>query len=77
MKLLIIFCIIVLACVVLGSLIAGFVYGIVKRGRQLDKANALLREINQQANLWKNDEGPFAEGVRQRLNAHYNDRKDL
>jgi hypothetical protein len=74
MKLLIIFCIIVLACAVVGGLIAGFVYGIVKRGRQLDKANTLLREINQQANLWKSDEGPFAEGVRQRLDKHYNGR---
>jgi len=73
MKLLIIFCILVVAAVVVGGLIAGFVYGIVKRGRQLNEAHALLREINQQANLWKNDEGPFAEGVRQRLNKYYND----
>lgn len=73
MKLLIIFCILVIAAVVVGGLIAGFVYGIVKRGRQLNKAHDVLREINQQANLWKNDEGPFAEGVRQRLNTFYND----
>ena len=73
MKLLIIFCILVIAAVVVGGLIAGFVYGIVKRGRELKKAHALLREINQQANLWKTDEGPFAEGVRQRLNKFYND----
>lgn len=73
MKLLIIFCILVVAAVVVGGLIAGFVYGIVKRGRQLDEAHALLREINQQANLWKNDEGPFAEGVRQRLDKFYNE----
>lgn len=73
MKLLIIFCILVIAAVIVGGLIAGFVYGIVKRGRQLNKAHDLLREINQQANLWKNDEGPFAEGVRQRLDKFYND----
>lgn len=73
MKLLIIFCILLIAAVVVGGLIAGFVYGIVKRGRQLDKAHALLREINQQANLWKSDEGPFAEGVRQRLDKFYNE----
>ena len=73
-KLLIIFCILVIAAVVVGGLIAGFVYGIVKRGRQLDKAHEVLREINQQANLWKDDEGPFAEGVRQRLNTFYNEK---
>lgn len=71
MKLLIIFCILVITAVVVGGLIAGFVYGIVKRGRQLDEAHALLREINQQANLWKDDEGPFASGVRQRLSTYY------
>jgi hypothetical protein len=74
-KLLIIFCILVIAAVVVGGLIAGFVYGIVKRGRQLNEAHALLREINQQANLWKTDEGPFAEGVRQRLDNFYNPKK--
>jgi len=72
-KLLIIFCILVIAAVVVGGLIAGFVYGIVKRGRELNKAHDLLREIRQQSNLWKDDEGPFAEGVRQRLNTFYND----
>ncbi len=73
MKLLIIFCVIVIACAVVGGLLAGFVYGIVKRGRQLDKAHEALREINQQANLWRSDEGPFAEGVRLRLDKFYND----
>lgn len=71
MKLLLIFFIIVLGCAVVGGLIAGFVYGIVKRGRQLDEANATLKSINQSVNLWNEDTSPFAEGVRQTLNKHY------
>lgn len=54
MKLLIIFCVLVIAAVVVGGLIAGFVYGIVKRGRELNEAHELIREIRQQSNLWKN-----------------------
>lgn len=75
MKILLIFLMIVVGCAVIGGLLAGFVYGIVRRGRQLDKANETLRSINEAANLWDDLESPLASSIKQKLNTHYNGKR--
>lgn len=72
MKLLLTFFLILGIAVLALVLVSGFVYGIVRRGRQLDKSNATLRRINQQVNLWHEDQSPALTGIRQTLDEHYN-----
>lgn len=71
MKALLLF-LIVLGIIALGAaLIGGFVWGIVRKGRKLKDAEMALRLINQKTNLWREDESPLAEGVRQVLDSYY------
>jgi len=66
----------ILGIVVLALvLVFGFVYGIVKRGRERDKAHSALRKINQQCNLWHEDQSPGLTGIRQTLDTFYNGRE--
>lgn len=75
MKVLLIFLVIVIGCAVIGGLLAGFIFGIVKRGRQLDRANETLRSINEAANLWDDMESPLASSIKQKLDKHYNGKR--
>lgn len=77
MKAVIIFAGILLICVIIGGLVGGFVYGIVKRGRELKRAQVVLYQINQQCNLWNEDVSPIAEGVRMKLNTYYDKRSRI
>lgn len=65
MKALLIFLIIIfIALAIVGGLLAGFVFGIVKRGKQLKKQEAQLKAIKDAADLWDDIDSPLAAKVK-------------
>lgn len=65
---------IILGCVAFAAaLVGGFVYGIVRRGRERDRALLALKHINQTANIFFEDQSPAITGVRQELDKFYNE----
>lgn len=57
-----------------AALVGGFVYGILRRGRQRNEAYLTLKHIQQQCNLWYEDQGPALTGVRQELDKFYSNK---
>lgn len=64
MKALLIFGIIFIALAIVGGLLAGFVFGIVKRGKELKKQEAQLKAIKEAADLWDDIDSPLAAQVK-------------
>lgn len=64
MKALLIFGIIFIALAIVGGLLAGFVFGIVKRGKKLKKQEAQLKAIKEAADLWDDIDSPLAAQVK-------------
>jgi hypothetical protein len=63
---------IILGCVAVGAaLIGGFVYGILRRGRERDEAYVTLKHLQQTCNLFYEDQGPAITGIRQELDKFY------
>lgn len=52
MKAILIFSIIVIAAFLVAALVAGFVYGILKRGRALKRAEETLYNVRREVNLY-------------------------
>jgi hypothetical protein len=73
LKLLLIFFLVVGIAAIVLAVVCGFVYGIVKRGKQRDEAQSVLRNINKKCNLFYEDQSPLATGVRQVLSSYYQD----
>lgn len=63
-KALLIFLIIFIALAIVGGLLAGFVFGIVKRGKQLKRQEAQLKAIKDAADLWDDIDSPLAAKVK-------------
>jgi hypothetical protein len=66
-KILLVFLIILVTCITVGGLIAGFAYGIIKRGKKLRQAEAQLKNIALAVELWDDIDHVLAADIKQIL----------